>query len=93
MTVVKARDEIKRLQQYVKLYDSYKAGTLDRFIIKKYALTGSLEKTLAFVHSNGFGDHIEKEDLVAVIRQRGKDELHKTMRSWYMHRTRVSRRK
>ncbi|MFC5602454.1 hypothetical protein [Sporosarcina koreensis] len=93
MTVDRAREEIQRLQRYVDLVESYEADTLEKFIIKKYALTGSLDKTLDLVHVFEFGDHIEKEDLVAVIRQRGKDELHKTVRSWYMQRTRAIRRK
>lgn len=55
MTVDRAREEIDRLQQYVDLVESYEDDTLEKFIIKKYALTGNLEKTLDLVHSFGFG--------------------------------------
>ncbi len=93
MTVERAKREIARLQKYVFLVDTYEVDTLDKFVIRTYAEVGSLESTLDLAHRAGYGYHLEKEDLVAIIKKIKKDELHKLIRAGYMHRTRASRKK
>jgi hypothetical protein len=44
ITVERAKSEIKRLQYYVNLVESYEADTLDKAIIKEYAFTNSVKK-------------------------------------------------
>lgn len=42
MTVERAKNEIKRLQEYVDLVESYEAESLENMIIKEYAYTNSI---------------------------------------------------
>jgi hypothetical protein len=42
ITVDRAKAEIKRLQNFVNLVESYEADTLDKAIIKEYAFTNSI---------------------------------------------------
>ncbi|CRK80320.1 hypothetical protein [Neobacillus massiliamazoniensis] len=85
ITLKKAKEEIKKLQHYVYLVESYHADTLEKSIIKEYAITNSIQQV-----SNNLG--IDREFVTKVIKGRGKDELHKQMRSFYMLKTRSSRR-
>ncbi|TWE08738.1 hypothetical protein FB550_101766 [Neobacillus bataviensis] len=84
ITVDKAKAEIKRLQYYVDLVESYETDTLDRAIIKEYAITNSIEKVTKSLN-------VGREYATEVIKRRGTDELHKMMRSGYMLKTRPNR--
>jgi hypothetical protein len=42
ITVRRAKEEIKRLQEYIDLAESYEADTLEKLIIKEYAFTNSM---------------------------------------------------
>ncbi len=44
ITLRRAKEEIKRLQDYVDLAENYEANTLEKFIIKEYAFTNSIEE-------------------------------------------------
>ena len=86
ITVSKAKEEIKRLQRFVELVESYEEDTIDKKIIKEYAYTNSIEK----VHTKL---NVDKEYINKVIRRLGKDELHKLIRTGYMQKTKHNRRK
>jgi hypothetical protein len=80
MTLDRAKNEIKKLQYYVELVESYQPQTIEQSIIKEYAKTSSITevcKTLSVSH----------EKVVDVITSLGKDELHKIVRSGYMQKT------
>jgi hypothetical protein len=94
ISIQKAKEEIERLQQYIRAVESYEADTLDKTIIKGYALTNSINKTIELVNAAGYAKDKKEIDhayVVSIIRKRGKDELHKLVRSGYMRKTRHSR--
>lgn len=84
ITVDRAKVEIKRLQHYVDLVEAYDADTLDKAILKEYAITNSIDEVSRRLNTT-------KEYISTVIRRRGTDELHKLIRSGYMVRTRPHR--
>lgn len=90
ITIQKAKEEIQRLQTYIKLVATYNAETIEKVIIKEYALTNSINKVLEILIKRGI--EIEREDIVKVIKSNPKDELHRIIRKGYMLRTKHSRR-
>lgn len=102
MTILKkveqTKNQIAKLQAFVDLVESYQPETLEQQIIKEYAYLGSLVKVVEKFNRLGYtidGRPYEGEDISSVIKGKGKgnDELHKVMRSGYLHKTRQSRRK
>jgi hypothetical protein len=94
ISVEKAKEEISKLQQYIDLVENYEADTLDKLIIKEYALTNSIDKTVKAVNDVGYAiDHkeIERDYVVSLLKKRGKDDLHKLVRSAYMEKTKYKR--
>jgi hypothetical protein len=94
ISVEKAKAEIARLQQYIELVETYETNTLDKLIIKEYALTNSIDKTVKAVNAAGYAiDHkeVERDYVVSLLKKRGKDELHKLVRSAYMQKTKYTR--
>jgi allophanate hydrolase subunit 2 len=70
ITVRRAKDEIKRLQHYVNLAESYETKTLEKLIIKEYAFTNSLFEVTRNLNRRGYlfkGKLIEKDYVTAVI--------------------------
>nr|WP_318540254.1 hypothetical protein [Terribacillus saccharophilus] len=82
----KAKEELKRLQEYIELVETYEAYTLDRKIIKEYALTNSILKVSQSLN-------IEKDYVRTVLKRRTSDPLHKMIRTGYMTKTKHNRRK
>jgi uncharacterized protein YceH (UPF0502 family) len=94
ISVEKAREEILKLQQYIDLVETYEADTLDKLIIKEYALTNSIDKTVKAVNAVGYAINqkvVERDYVVSLLKKRGKDELHKLVRSAYMEKTKYKR--
>lgn len=95
-TVDQAKEEIAKLQIYVNLVENFQPETLEEQILKEYAYLGSIVKVADKVNKMGFllnGNPVEKEDVSAIIRSRGKNDLHKVLRTGYLKKTRVNRRK
>jgi hypothetical protein len=94
ISVEKAKEEIFRLQQYIELVENYEANTLDKFIIKEYAITNSINKTVKAVNAVGYAIYqkeVERDYVVSLLKKRGKDDLHKLVRSAYMEKTKYKR--
>jgi hypothetical protein len=85
ITLDRAKSEIKRLTYLVNLIESYQPSTLEQEIIKEYATVSSIPVVSKKLN-------VSYEKVVEVISSKGKDELHKQVRSWYMLKTRPSRR-
>ncbi|WP_353853970.1 hypothetical protein [Bacillus sp. Bos-x628] len=54
ITVQRAYDEIKRLQHYIELAETYEADNLEKWIIKEYAYTNSITEVVKRANSKGF---------------------------------------
>jgi hypothetical protein len=85
ITLDRAKAQVKKLQDYIALVETYEADTLEKQIVKEYAITNSIA-----IVSKNLG--VDREEVVYVLQRRGKDELHKIVRSGYMYKTRASRR-
>lgn len=95
ITVRKAKEEIKRLQHYVDLVEGYDANTLDKLIIKEYAVTNSIVKIELMLKerkSRFSADQITREYIIAVINGKASDELHRILKSGYLQRIKHNRR-
>jgi hypothetical protein len=94
ISVEKAREEILKLQQYIELVETYEANTLDKLIIKEYALTNSIDKTVKAVLAAGYANYhkeVDRDYVVSLLKKRGKDDLHKLVRTAYMEKTKYKR--
>jgi hypothetical protein len=80
MTLDRAKSEIVKLQSYVSLIESYQPQSIEQEIIKEYAIKNSIPKVCEKLS-------VSHEKVVDVISSMGKDELHRTVRSGYMQKT------
>lgn len=95
MTVDAAKNKISQLSSYVSLVESFEAETLEEHIIEQYARIGSMKKVVDKVNQMNIPsikNPIEVDDVREVLTSRGKNELHKTIRTLYLRRIRSSRR-
>ncbi|MEK5499617.1 hypothetical protein [Bacillus sp. FSL M8-0168] len=86
ITVQRAYDEIKRLQHYIELAETYEADTLGKWIIKEYAYTNSITEVVKRANSKGFtynGAPLDKQYVTSIISGKATDELHRLLRSGY----------
>jgi hypothetical protein len=89
ITVERAKREISRLQEYVDLVVSYEADTIEKMIIKEYAYSNSMTKTVKKLEDSGVlkdGMMIDKQYVLIVINSKPKDQLHRILRSGYNRR-------
>jgi hypothetical protein len=90
ITVPSAEKEIKRLQHFLEVVESYEADTLEKWIIKEYAFTGSIRDVLLSANARGLtrdGIELDKGFVSGVIAGYPKDELHRTVKANYRLRT------
>jgi hypothetical protein len=83
ITVKQAKDEIKRLQEYLKLVENYDANTIEKLIIKEYGYTNSIAEVIRILERRGVqvnGKTIEKQDVLDVIMSKPMDELHRLVK-------------
>lgn len=95
-TVDQAKKEIEGLLRYVYLAETFVPISLEDHILREYAYLGSIPKVVEKMNDEGFskeGKPIESEDVRTVLNRRGEHELHKTIRTVYMKRTRPARRR
>jgi hypothetical protein len=82
-----AKNELKRLKHYVELVEGYQTSTLDKMIIKEYALLNSMPKVAEKLNYLG----VTREKVATVLKSTPQDELHKIVKSGYMKKSRSSR--
>jgi hypothetical protein len=91
ITVKKAKEEIQRLQYYIFLVETYEPDTIDKLIIKNYAITNKIKEVTKIINASG-NEEIDTHHVSSVIRKKPIDELHKILRAGYMKKTRTSRK-
>lgn len=89
ITVKRAETEIAKLQHYLYLIESYADDTLEKKVIKEYAITNSIVEVIKNLSEHGYT--VDKDYIVTTLKSKGKDELHRMIRSGYMKRTKPSR--
>lgn len=81
------KTDIQELTAYVDLVENYETNTLAQKIIKSYACTSSLSKTLLEINTELKSINlpcIEHSDVVNLIKSKPQDELHRLVRSSYL---------
>jgi hypothetical protein len=94
ITVSKAKDEIKRLKEYIDLAESYETDSLEKQIIKEYAFTTSIAKIVSAFGSAGIknGDQpVDRQYIISVINGKVNDQLHRIVKSGYLSKTKHTR--
>ena len=84
-----ARMEAKQLLVYIDLVELYEADTLEKLIIKEYAYTYSIRQVLKIFKERGITKDnraVEREDIVAVLKKKSADPLHRIVRRMYMRK-------
>ncbi|RDI40909.1 hypothetical protein [Falsibacillus pallidus] len=92
--VQKAKDEIKRLQHYINLVESYEVNSLERWIIKEYAYTNSIIEVVRRANIQKLtyeGLPLDKKFATAVLKAKATDELHLIMQRGYKHRIKMNK--
>jgi uncharacterized tellurite resistance protein B-like protein len=70
---------------------SFEADTVDKIILKNYAITNSIKEVTKILKEFGY-ENIDSHYVSSVIKGKPSDELHKILRAGYMKRTRTSRK-
>ena len=92
ITPQRAKEEVKRLQEYIDLVESYQADTLEKWIVKEYAFTNSMIEVVRRANHRGLtnnGSPIDQKFVVSVINSnKVNDELHRLLRLGYRQKIR-----
>ncbi|MBT2721449.1 hypothetical protein [Bacillus sp. ISL-46] len=94
LTVPSAKKEIRRLQDFINLVESYEANSLEKWIIKEYSFTGSIREVVIRGNKRGFTNNwveLNHEYVKNIISGYPKDELHRLMRANYRIRIKPNR--
>ena len=81
------KKDLHKLESYVSLVENYQTDTLEQKIIKTYACTSSLSKTLFevnFILNNFDQPNIDHSFIINLIKSAPRDELHKLVRASYL---------
>lgn len=95
ITVSRAENEVKRLQHYIQLAESYEANTIEKWIIKEYAFTNSLVEVVKRANDKSYtnnGKPIDKAYAISVINGKAQDELHRLLKSGYKQKIKPNKR-
>ena len=70
ITPQRAKEEVKRLQEYIDLVESYQADTLEKWIVKEYAFTNSMIEVVRRANHRGLtynGSPIDQKFVVPLL--------------------------
>lgn len=92
LTLERAFDEIDKsekyisdLKKYIDLIENYNADSLEKLVIKYYALIGRVDKVATKINEEGYridGRKYTSNDITAIIQSKTTiDELHEMVRS------------
>lgn len=87
------KEDIRKLEAYVSLVENYKTETIAQKIIKSYACTSSLSKTLSEVNLELITIDkpcVELSFVTELIKSRPQDELHRLVRMSYLSKVKTS---
>lgn len=96
LTVPSAKEEIRRLQNFIDLVESYEANSLEKWVIKEYAYTSSIREVVVRGNKRRFtnnGNELDHDFIKSIISSNPKDELHRLMRANYKIRIKSKIRK
>lgn len=86
ITLNNAKAKVKKLNDYIDLVENYETDTIEKWIIKQYAITNSMKKILEIAVEEEIthnGEPLEHQFLVSVINGKKMDQLHHFLRVGY----------
>lgn len=95
-TVAQAKEEIKSLENFVKLAEEYKEDTLEQKIIKLYAYIGSVNGVANEINAELIKQHLPLIDVSFIsttLKRKPTDPLHKILRAGYLAKGKHTRNK
>lgn len=93
-TLSKAKKDVTYLQEFIFLVENYEESTLYQKIIRRYAITGSINQVVLELNAEREMEGLLSIDRVyalEVITSKPKDQLHRLIRTKYMNKTRHNR--
>ncbi|MFP3886782.1 hypothetical protein U8V97_15145 [Priestia filamentosa] len=95
ITLDKAKKEVERMQRYIEMVENYEADTLEKWIIKKYALTNSIKNILEEAAIEGITYNnlpLDRNYISSVINGKPTDELHRILRLGYRQKIKPNKK-
>ena len=95
ITLDKAKAKVEKLNHYIDLVENYETDTIEKWIIKQYAITNSVKKILEIADEEGItheGDQLAHQFAVSVINGKKMDQLHHILRVGYRRKYRSNKR-
>lgn len=97
ITLDRAKKEVDRLQEYIYLVENYETNTLNKWIIKKYALTNSIKNIVEEADENGVTNDddfpLDRKYVTDLINGKTMDELHRMLRLGYRQKIKPNKRR
>lgn len=94
MTVDEAKEEIKKLEEYIGLIEGYEPETFEQYAIKLYVLHENVAKVANMLNELGFRMIRRKvigRDVSNIIRAKPTDELHQLAAKMFKQNKRLVR--
>ncbi|SDQ06697.1 hypothetical protein [Virgibacillus salinus] len=95
ITLDKAIKEVERLKTYIELIEEYETDTLEKWVIKQYALTNSIKKIIEIAEVEGMTNSdlpLDRKYISGVINGKVMDELHRVLRQGYRQKIKPNKR-
>lgn len=95
ITLRRAKTEVKKLQAYIDLVEGYQTETLEKQIIKEYALNNSIAEVVREFERRGIkhnSEAVDYEYVRSIIKGTASDELHRKLKSGYLQKIKPSKR-
>lgn len=99
ITYYKAKEEIKKMQKYVDVIESFEVLSLEDLIIYQYTMFNSISKVIKSLNNNNVKINFDINDVTIThefvrntILDKPKNELHEYVRRHYLIKTRPQRR-
>ncbi|MFP3324585.1 hypothetical protein R0K05_15975 [Planococcus sp. SIMBA_160] len=84
--LAEVKTDVQELKDYIDLVENYETNTLAQKVVKSYACTSSLSKTLLEINAELQSANlpcIEHSYVLNLIKSKPQDDLHKLVRSSY----------
>lgn len=94
ITLERAKREKEWLENYIYLIESYEVDTLEKWVIKQYAITNSMNKIMQLAEEKGItynNEPLDREYLREIINGKIMDELHRTLRKGYGRKSNLTK--
>jgi hypothetical protein len=86
LNIEQAREQIKRLEDYIDMVENYQPATFEQVAIKRYVIIESVNKVAAELNEEGYRMGNRKlvgKDITNIIHEKPKDDMHQTAQKMF----------